>query len=329
MHPFTYTRAGNSTDAIAGVSGDPASAYLAGGTTLLDLMKLHVMTPSKLVDINRLPLEKIEPLPGGGLRIGAMARNSNLAWNETVRKQYPLLSQALLAGASAQLRNMASVGGNLVQRTRCPYFRDGISACNKRQPGSGCAMVEGFNRLAAVLGTSEKCVATHPSDMAVALLSLDATVQVAGAKGERTVKIADFHLLPGDSPEKETVLEHGELITAVDLPAIEDGSRQLYVKVRDRASYEFALASVAAAVWMNADGTIRRAAISLGGVATKPWRSADAEKVLAGAKPGEAAFSDAAAAALNGASALKYNGFKVELARRAIVRTLTELTQPA
>jgi xanthine dehydrogenase YagS FAD-binding subunit len=326
MHTFNFEQAKDDGSAIATVSGDKTAKFLAGGTTLVDLMKLHVETPAKLVDINHLsPLAKIEKSADGGLRIGANARNTDVAYNADVMKAYPVLSQAILAGATTQIRNMATVGGNLMQRTRCPYFRDNISACNKRNPGSGCDMKEGFNRIAAVLGTSDKCVATNPGDMAVALLSLDAVVHVKGANGERQIPIADFHLLPGDTPEKETALAHGELITAVTLPAIAGETKQTYVKVRDRASYEFALASVAAVLWMNGQ-TIEKARISLGGVATKPWRAKEAEDLLAGKKPDSATFRAAAEAALAGAKPLEHNAFKVELAKRAIQRALVELT---
>lgn len=328
MQPFTFTQATDEAGAIKAVAGDAQAKYLAGGTTLVDLMKLYVEKPATLVSIGRLggAMDKIDRSTDGALRIGANVSNTEVAYNPEVLKSYPALSQAILSGATTQLRNMATVGGNLLQRTRCPYFRDNISACNKRNPGSGCDMVEGFNRTAAVLGTSDKCVATHPSDMAVALLSLDATVHIKSADSERTVPIADFHLLPGDTPERESVLQQGELITAVTLPALAEGATsQVYVKVRDRASYEFALASVAAVLWMDGQ-TIRQARISLGGVGTKPWRAKEAEEMLSGKKPDTELFRQAAAAALKDAKPLKYNAFKPELAQRAIVRALGELT---
>jgi xanthine dehydrogenase YagS FAD-binding subunit len=321
MNPFTYTRTDDPAAAVKQVSGDAKAAFLAGGTTLLDLMKLRVESPAQLVDINAVPLNKIEATDGG-LRVGALVSNTDLAYHDAVRKDFPALSEALLSGASPQLRNMASVGGNLMQRTRCYYFRDGISPCNKRQPGGGCAALEGFNRIHAVLGGSDQCIATHPSDMAVALVALDAVVKVRGPKGERSIKAADFHLLPGDKPERETALEHGELITAVELTRSPLAARSHYLKVRDRASYEFALASAAVALEIK-DGVIAAARLALGGVATKPWRAFEAEKALVGQKPTEAAFAAAAKAALKDAKPQKYNGFKIELAQRTIVRALT------
>ena len=326
MQPFTYEKASDPNSAFRTVRSDKSAKYLAGGTTLVDLMKLYVETPTKLVDIKRLPMAEIKRTDADSLWIGANATNTAVAYNEIVVKDYPVLSQAILAGASAQIRNMATVGGNLLQRTRCPYFRDGISNCNKRNPGSGCDMVEGFNRTAAVLGTSDKCVATYPGDMAVALLSLDATVVLSTDQAGRKLPIDEFFLLPGDTPERETPLNHGELITAVTLPKLDAGAKQAYVKVRDRASYEFALASVAAVLWMDG-GTITKARISLGGVATKPWRAKETEAMLAGKKPDSALFREAAEAALKDAKPLKYNAFKPELARRAIERVLMELTQ--
>jgi xanthine dehydrogenase YagS FAD-binding subunit len=322
MNPFSYTRADRPEEAVAAVAGNPKAAFVAGGTTLIDLLRLDVETPEALVDINALPLARIEQLPGGGLRIGAMVRNSDLANDGAVRKRYPALSQALLSGASPQLRNMASVGGNLLQRTRCYYFRDGISPCNKREPGSGCAALQGYNRIHAVLGTSDKCIATHPGDMPVALTAFDAVVRTRRQNGqERTIPLTDFHVPYGDDPARESVLEHGELITAVDLPATPWFARSTYLKVRDRASYEFALA--AAAVALDLDGRkIRAARVALGGVATKPWRSREAEQALAGAQAGDAAFRAAAEAALRGARAQKYNGFKIELAKRTLNQAL-------
>jgi xanthine dehydrogenase YagS FAD-binding subunit len=295
--------------------------YLAGGTTLIDLMKLHVEQPAALVDINAVPLAGIEELPGGGVRVGAMVRNSDMAHHELIRSRYPVLSQALLAGASAQVRNMATTGGNLLQRTRCYYFRDTSAACNKRQPGSGCAALDGYNRIHAVLGTSGQCIATHPSDMCVALAALDAVVRLNGPRGERAVPLTEFHLLPGDHPERESVAAPGELITAVDIPPLPFATRSLYVKVRDRASYAFALASAAVALDLR-DGTIRDARIALGGVGTKPWRARDAERLLIGRPIGSASWRAAAEAALAGAEPQRFNAFKIELAKRTLVRAL-------
>src|SRR6184192_290732 len=292
--------------------------FVAGGTTLLDLMKLNVETPARVVDINRLPLEKIEATPDGGLRIGATVRNSDLAQHPTVQRDYAVLSQALLSGATAQLRNMATTAGNLLQRTRCMYFRDTAMPCNKRGPGSGCAAITGVNRSLAILGTSEHCIATNPSDMNVAMAALEATIHVRGPKGERSIPIGDFHMLPGNTPHRETVLEPGDLITHVTLPPPAPGNRSLYLKLRDRASYEFALAS-AAVVITAANGKISRARIALGGVGTKPWRSTEAEAELTDQPANEATFRKAADAALRGAKPQSQNAFKVELAKRCLV----------
>ena len=326
MHPFQYTRATDATAAIKAVAADPRATFLAGGTGLVDLMKLDVETPAAVVDVNRLLSEKIDELPGGGLRVGANARNSDLAYDERVRKQFPALSEALLSGASAQLRNMATTAGNLLQRTRCYYFRDTHSPCNKRSPGSGCAALHGFNRIHAVLGTSEQCIATHPSDMDVAMVALDAVIRTRKPDGtERTIPINDFYISYGDDPARENVLAHGELITAVDLPAGPRAARSHYLKVRDRASYEFALASAAVAVEL--DGrTIRSVRIALGGVATKPWRATAAEAALVGQTANDAAFGEAAEAALAGAVPRQHNAFKIELAKRTIVRALQTIT---
>jgi len=326
MLPFEYAKARNENDAMDRVRASKA-AFVAGGTTLIDLMKLNVMLPAMLVDINGLPLDKIEVLPDGGLRIGAMVRNSDMAHHAEVIKRFPVLSQAVLAGASAQLRNMATTGGNLMQRTRCYYFRDTAYACNKRQPGSGCAAIDGFNRIHAVLGGSDQCIATHPSDMAVALVALDAVVHIKGPSGgERKVAAGDFHLLPGSTPHKETVVEPGELITYVTIPNSKFAARSAYVKLRDRASYEFALASAAAALDFQGN-KIHAARLVLGGVATKPWRSPEAEHVLTGSAADEKTFHAAAEAAMKPAVAHKYNGFKIELAKRAIVRALAGVAQ--
>jgi xanthine dehydrogenase YagS FAD-binding subunit len=302
--------------------------FIGGGTTLIDLMKLNVEQPQTLIDINRLPLDKIEALPDGGLTIGAVARNSDLAFHPLVRKNYAVLSEAILSGASAQLRNMATTAGNLLQRTRCMYFRDTAMPCNKREPGSGCAAITGVNRSLAILGTSEHCIATNPSDMNVAMAALEATIHVRGPKGERSIPIGDFHMLPGNTPHRETVLEPGDLITHVTLPPPAPGNRSLYLKLRDRASYEFALAS-AAVVITAANGKISRARIALGGVGTKPWRSIDAENELKNQPATEAVFRKAAEAALRGAKPQSQNGFKVELAKRCLVHALKLATQPA
>ena len=302
--------------------------FIGGGTTLIDLMKLNVEQPRTLIDINRLPLDKIEALPDGGLTIGAVARNSDLAFHPLVRKNYAVLSEAILSGASAQLRNMATTAGNLLQRTRCMYFRDTAMPCNKREPGSGCAAITGVNRSLAILGTSEHCIATNPSDMNVAMAALEATIHVRGPKGERSIPIGDFHMLPGNTPHRETVLEPGDLITHVTLPPPAPGNRSLYLKLRDRASYEFALAS-AAVVITAANGKVSRARIALGGVGTKPWRSTDAENELNDQAATEAVFRKAAEAALRGAKPQSQNGFKVELAKRCLVHALKLATQSA
>jgi xanthine dehydrogenase YagS FAD-binding subunit len=300
--------------------------YIAGGTTLVDLMKLDVETPERVIDINRLELSKVERQPDGSVRIGAMVRNSDLAHDPNVQRDYPVLSQALLAGASAQLRNMATTGGNLLQRTRCPYFRElAYTECNKRTPGSGCAAIDGHNRTHAILGTSDHCIATHPSDMAVAMTALEARIHMVGTAGERDVPIAEFYLLPGTTPHLENVLKPGDLITYVTLPAPQAGSKSYYLKLRDRASYEFALAS-AAVVVQSEGGHIRRARVALGGVGTRPWRSPEAEHALTGKPANEATFRAAADAALRSARPQHDNGFKVELAKRCLVRALTTVT---
>jgi xanthine dehydrogenase YagS FAD-binding subunit len=302
--------------------------FIAGGTTLIDLMKLNVETPQKVVDVTHLPFAEIETLPDGGLKIGAMVRNSELAYHPTVRKDYAVLSEALLSGASPQLRNMATTGGNLLQRTRCMYFRDTAMPCNKREPGSGCAAITGVNRSLAILGTSEDCIATNPSDMNVALAALEATIHIRGTKDERSVPIGDFHLLPGNTPQRETVLEPGDLIIHVTLPPPAPASRSLYLKLRDRASYEFALASAAVVVTVT-DGKITLARVALGGVGTKPWRSPEAEAELTGQVVTEAVFRKAADAALREAKPQSQNGFKVELAKRCLVHALKLVTQTA
>lgn len=324
MHPFNYTRAADVNAALTGHNAQ--TNYLAGGTSLLDLMKLDVMTPARLIDINGLPLTKIEPTAEGGVRIGAMVRNSDLAYDETIRKNYPLLSQALLAGASPQLRNMASVGGNLMQRTRCYYFRDTAMPCNKREPGSGCSALEGFNRIHSIFGASRHCIATHPSDMCVALAALEAVIHTQGPQGERTIPIGEFHLLPGDTPHIETVLKPGELITSVTLPPSPFAAHSRYIKVRERSAYAFALVSAAAALEMQ-DGHIRSCRLAFGSVAHKPWRSQAAEKSLEGRSADEKGFAEAARIAVQGAKTYKFNGYKVEMLRRTVVRALKAAAQ--
>jgi xanthine dehydrogenase YagS FAD-binding subunit len=284
-------------------------------------MKLNVETPRQLVDVNGLPLDKIEPAPGGGLRIGALARNSDVANDERVKQQFPVLSQAILSGASTQLRNMATTAGNLLQKTRCVYYRDTAYGCNKRQPGSGCSAIGGHNRMLAILGTSEKCIATNPSDQNVALAALDAVIHVSGVKGERSIPISQFYLLPGETPERETVLEPGDLITHVSIPALPSKAKSHYLKLRDRASYEFALAS-AAVVLEQAGGRIEFVRIALGGVGTVPWRSNEAEQMLHGKAATHANFRAAADAALRKARPQSQNGFKVELAKRCLTEAL-------
>ena len=325
MNPFTYYRAADAPQAVAELAAKPHAKLLGGGTNLVDLMKMGVETPDQLIDINRLALAAVEELPGGkGVRIGGLARNSDVAEHPLIQARYPVLSEALLAGASPQLRNRATTGGNLLQRTRCAYFYDpDFPACNKRQPGSGCGALKGFNRMHAILGQSEQCIATHPSDMCVALAALEAVIRVRGPAGEREIAFQDFHRLPGATPERETNLASDELITAVDLPAHPFAARSHYLKVRDRESYAFALVSVAAALDLAPDGKIKTARLALGGVAHKPWRATEAEAWLAGKTAGAEAFRAAADAALAGAKGYKHNTFKIELARRTIVRALT------
>jgi xanthine dehydrogenase YagS FAD-binding subunit len=327
MIAFDYISADDIDAAIR--ASTPTSRYVAGGTNLIDLMKLDVERPTTVIDVNSLTrrdasLAAISDLPNGGVRLGALARMSDVAWNSIVRDRYPLVSQALLLGASGQLRNMASLGGNILQRTRCPYFRDTAMPCNKREPGTGCSAIGGFNRTHAILGTSDKCIATHPSDFAVALAALDAIVNVRGATA-RSIPIGDFHLVPGEHPDRETTLRQGEFITSIDLPPLPYAKRSLYIKVRDRASYAFALASVAVALDVNG-GTIGNARIAFGGIGTKPWRSPQAERALIGKPANEATFRAAANAALAGARPHKDNAFKVELAKRTLVRALTEVS---
>jgi len=321
MEVFRYSQAQSVDNAIKA-----GGKFIAGGTTLVDLMKLNVEKPQALVDINGLKLDKVEATPEGGLKIGALVRNSDLAHHPEVQSRYAVLSQALLSGASPQLRNMATTGGNLLQRTRCYYFRDTAYVCNKRQPGSGCSAIDGYNRIHAVLGGSDQCVATHPSDMAVAMTALEATVYTQGPKGSRSIALNDFYLLPGNTPDKENVLEPGELITHVTIPALAAGTKSYYIKLRDRAQYEFALSSAAVIARVNGK-KIEQVRVALGGVGTRPWRAKEAESALEGHEANPVNFRKAADAALAGAKPLKDNAFKVELAKRAIVRALEVATQ--
>lgn len=327
MNPFHYQRANAPDDAIHAIATTRGAKYLGGGTNLIDLMKSDVEHPTTLIDISRLNLTQVTSDASGITTIGASVRNSDLANHEIIRKQYPLLSQALLSGASAQLRNMATTGGNLLQRTRCYYFADtAFPECNKRNPGSGCAAIKGFNRIHAILGASDSCIATNPSDMNVALAALGATIHVQGSKGKRTIPVADFHLLPGTTPHIETSLKPDELITAVELPAPKFSKNSYYLKVRDRQSYAFALVSVAAGLELDG-GIIKSAGLALGGVAHKPWRNPEAEKLLTGASPNPEVFRKAADLAVAGAKPYEHNAFKVELARQSIVRALTLAAQ--
>jgi len=326
MINFQYARASDVADAVRQMAADPAAKFIAGGTNLIDLMKEDVERPSRLIDISRLPLKTVRETTTGGVRIGALVPNSDLAYHPLIESRYPMLSSAILAGASQQLRNMASTGGNLLQRTRCHYFYDTATPCNKREPGSGCSAIEGINRMHAILGTSDACIATHPSDMCVALTVLEATVHVAGPGGERTMAFADFHRLPGDTPQRDTNLQPNEIVTAVELPARGFASNYTYLKIRDRLSYAFALVSVA--VGMELDGgTIREARLALGGVAHKPWRDPAAEAILAGQRPSADQFQRAADLLLRDARGFAHNAFKIDLARRAIVRALTQAAQ--
>jgi xanthine dehydrogenase YagS FAD-binding subunit len=323
MNAFSYARAASIEDAVADAAAHRGAKFIGGGTNLVDLLKVNVARPSRLIDVNRLPLDQIEPLPDGGLRIGALVTNADLAYDPVVQRRYPLLSKAILAGASPQLRNKATTGGNLLQRTRCYYFYDTATPCNKRQPGSGCAAVSGINRIHAILGASSQCIATHPSDMCVALAALGASVRVTGRGGERMIPFADFHRLPGDTPERDTNLSDDELVLGVDLPADDFAQYCTYLKLRDRASYAFALVSVAAALRFEG-GLIRAARLALGGVAHKPWRDAEAEALLIGKAPTAEAFEPVARHVLRDAKGYAHNSFKIELARRAIVRALAE-----
>ena len=327
MNIFEFIRAENAASAVATASQAKTAQqgadvrFVAGGTMLVDLMKLSVETPARVIDINRLPLDKIEVMADRGLKIGATVRNSDLAHHPAVQRDYGVLSQAILSGASAQLRNMATTAGNLVQRTRCVYFRDTAMPCNKREPGSGCPAITGSNRMLAILGTSEHCIATNPSDMCVAMAALEATIHVQGPKGLRAIPIGDFHLLPGSTPDRETVLEPGDLITHVMLPPPRPGSKQFYLKLRDRASYEFALASAAVVIAVGG-GKVTHARVALGGVGTKPWRSPEAEAALVGKPASLTNFRKAAEAALRNAKPQTENGFKIELAKRCLAHAL-------
>lgn len=324
MKSFSYVSAPDVTTAVRAVANTPNATFLGGGTNLVDLMRENVERPDVVVDVTRLPLTGVEELPDGGIRIGAVVRNSALAAHPLIRTRYPMVSRAVLSGASAQLRNMATVGGNLLQRTRCLYFSDTASPCNKREPGSGCGALGGITREAGILGVSEHCVATHPSDLCVALAALDAVVEVESVRGTRRIPITEFHRLPADTPQLETALERDELVTAVELPPVVAAANSRYRKVRDRASYAFALVSVAAGLRLDG-GAISDARLALGGVAPKPWRAREAERVLSGAPATEETFDRAATAELAHARAQPGNAFKIELARRTIVATLREL----
>lgn len=328
MNSFAYTRADGVTHAVAERADELTATFIAGGTNLIDLMKENVVKPTRLIDINRLPLTTVTDTEQGGLRLGALMTNADTAYDKKVAKRYPLLSEAILAGASAQLRNMATDGGNLMQRTRCYYFYDLATPCNKREPGSGCSAINGFNRIHAILGTGSpagevQCIATHPSDMCVALAALEATVRVTGPDGDRTIPFAEFHRLPGDTPQLDNTLQEGELITAIDLPAKGFSKHFTYLKLRDRASYAFALVSVAAALEMEGN-TITDARIALGGVAHKPWRRPEVEAMLHGKSAGKEVFQTVADAMLDGAQGYGHNTFKIDLAKRAIVRALSQ-----
>ena len=332
MKPFEYRRAASPDGAITDVAGNPDAAYLAGGTNLVDHMKLGIAAPGLLVDITSLPLDQVNETDDGGVSIGANVRNSDLAAHPLIRSRYPVLSQALLSGASGQLRNLATTGGNLLQRTRCVYFQDATTPCNKRVPGSGCSALEGYARYHAILGASPECIAVHPSDMAVALAALDAAVVVRSASGERSIALADLHRLPDGRPDLDTVLDHGDLITSVRLPGLPWAGRSAYRKVRDRASYAFALVSVAAAVELDGGApgevpVIRQARIALGGVAHKPWRASLAEEVLRGAKATHESFRAAADAELEPAATVEDNAFKVPMVRNTMISVLHELTR--
>ena len=323
MNNFGYTRTSDVADAVRQIAADPGAKFIAGGTNLIDLMKENVARPSRLIDITHLPLNKIEETQDGGLRIGALVPNSDLAYHPRIEARYPLLSSAILAGASQQLRNMASTGGNLLQRTRCFYFYDTTTPCNKREPGSGCSAIEGINRMHAILGTSEHCIATHPSDMCVALAALEARVLATGRDGQRSIAFAEFHRLPGDAPQIDSNLRADEIITAIELPPKGFAANYTYLKIRDRLSYAFALVSVAVGLDIEG-GTIKEARLALGGVAHKPWREPSAEAALRGQPANQSSFAGAADILLRDAKGFEHNAFKIDLAHRAIVRALTQ-----
>lgn len=323
MIGFQYSRANDVADAVRQMAANPGAKFIAGGTNLVDLMRMDVEQPSRLIDVSRLSLDRIEETTTGGLRIGALVRNTDIAYHAVVERRYPMLSSAILAGASQQLRNMASAGGNLLQRTRCMYFYDVATPCNKRTPGTGCSAIEGFSRMNAILGTSEDCIAVHPSDMCVALAVLEADVHVAGPRGDRVIAMADFHRLPGNTPQRDTNIERDELVTAIELPPRGFAANHTYLKVRDRLSYAFALVSVAVGLELEG-GTVKEARFALGGVAHKPWRNAQAEASLRGRPAEEAAFSEAADIVLREAKGFAHNTFKIDLARRALVRALSQ-----
>jgi xanthine dehydrogenase YagS FAD-binding subunit len=323
MISFQYSRARNVAEAVRLMAESPGAKFIAGGTNLLDLMKMEVERPTKLIDVSKLPLYRVEETAGGGLRIGALVRNSDLAYHPLVEQRYPVLSSALLAGASQQVRNMASVGGNLLQRTRCPYFYDIATPCNKRAAGSGCAAIAGLNRMNAVLGASDSCIAVHPSDMCVALAVLEAKMHVSGPRGERVIAFADFHRLPADMPQRDSNLDADELVIAIELPQRGFVTNYTYLKIRDRLSYAFALVSVAVGLELDGD-RVKEARFALGGVAPKPWRNAQAEAVLSGRPANEGTFAQAADLVLREAKGLAHNTFKIDLARRAIVRALAQ-----
>jgi xanthine dehydrogenase YagS FAD-binding subunit len=323
MINFQYQRVSDVAEAVRQISADPAAKFIAGGTNLIDLMKMDVERPSRLIDISRLALQSVEETEDGGLRIGALIPNSDLAYHPLIAQRYPMLASAILAGASAQLRNMASTGGNLLQRTRCYYFYDIATPCNKRQPGSGCSAIAGLNRMHAILGASETCIATHPSDMCVALAALDASVHVVGPAGERAIPFSDFHRLPENMPQRDTNLQPDEIVTAIELPPSSFTANYTYLKIRDRLSYAFALVSVAAALEFEGE-TIKDARLALGGVAHKPWRDPSAEAALRGQRPEDSAFTHAANIVLRDAKGFEHNAFKIDLARRVIVRALTQ-----
>lgn len=323
MIRYSYVRAESVEQATRELAADPGARVIAGGSNLVDLLKYNVERPTRLVDINRLPLDGIEEVDGGGLRIGALVSNSDVAYDPRVEERYPLLSSTILAGATGQLRNAATTGGNLLQRTRCYYFYDTACGCNKREPGSGCPAIHGENRILAVLGHSEQCIATHPSDMCVALAVLEAVVRVSGPEGERAIPIGEFHRLPGEEPERDTTLRPGEIVTAVELPSEGFAGHYTYLKLRDRLSYAFALVSVSVGMRMEGE-TVAEARFALGGVAHKPWRVPEAEAILLGERPGRDVFAAAARRALEGAVGFEHNRFKIELAERAISRALAQ-----